>query len=664
MLPRGAGQARPSLWIWMVCMGVLLCAGAVVCFAQSARAADGTNQADTSQTAQWRSGLSEIDEGWAEHAGDNMRWAQPGFDSSGWTQVDLDDLGAATVGWRWYRKRVELEPGHPHVHLLIAGGDGTYELYVNGVRAEGSQLHSDFDVKRPTERVFPLDDDASVYVLALRTRTPPNYAGYHLPLFLSVTLGQPTAIDYERQALESQRLYDAVPTIAINLLVFLGGLFALALYANQRGQRDYLFLGLYLLLVGLSNGMWTAQQNGILPTWANSLFADPLTYLFSIAQIEFTFSFARQRMYRWVRAYEFLLLAPLLLVIPNWMGHFSPDTYLLVEAAVQAPVALLMPVFLLVWYRRGNREAGLLILPSLFPSAVGTLYDLGAASINMGWGKFDFLDNPINLGPIPVHTTDLANLFFLFAIGMVMFFRFTRVSREQARSAAELEAAREIQQRLVPAVLPALEGWCVEAAYLPAQEVGGDFYQVLEQGDGSTLIALGDVSGKGLKAAMTGALAIGALRTLAAEGLGPAELLARLNRQMLEAQDGGFVTCVAARVAPGGELTLANAGHLEPYRNGQEIRCEPGLPLGIVPGAAYAEATILVESMDRLTFLSDGVVEARSASGELLGFERTRELSMGTAADIAMAAQAFGQEDDITVLTLEFAPVAAPVSAA
>jgi phosphoserine phosphatase RsbU/P len=95
--------------------------------------------------------------------------------------------------------------------------------------------------------------------------------------------------------------------------------------------------------------------------------------------------------------------------------------------------------------------------------------------------------------------------------------RLTVLSREQARAAAELGAAREIQRRLVPGTLPLLAGCRLEAAYLPASEVGGDFYQVLPQADGSSLLVIGDVSGKGLKAAMTGALAIGSLRTLASE---------------------------------------------------------------------------------------------------------------------------------------------------
>jgi serine phosphatase RsbU (regulator of sigma subunit) len=192
----------------------------------------------------------------------------------------------------------------------------------------------------------------------------------------------------------------------------------------------------------------------------------------------------------------------------------------------------------------------------------------------------------------------------------------------------------------------------VEAAYFPAEEVGGDFYQVLESKGGAKLVVVGDVSGKGLKAAMTGTLAMGALRALATEGLGPGALLMRLNRQLVETSEEGFVTCVCARVGPKGDVTLANAGHLPPYRNGEELLLEPDLPLGIAPEEKYAEHTLRLEPGDQMTLLSDGVVEARDARGALFGFERTREISAKSAATIAEAALKYGQADDITVVTL------------
>ena len=502
------------------------------------------------------------------------------------------------------------------------------------------------------ERVFTLENDNGDFEIALRTRATTGYVAYGFPLFIYATLGQRTVIEYEREALKSDRMYSIAPPVAINLLLVLAALGALALFASQRTQREYLFLAIFLFLSGISNGLWHLQQAGVVPISANFLFADPLVYLISIAQIEFTLSFARRRVGIGWRMYEVLLLLPALLVPFSWLGHFSQDTYTLVQVAFTAPTAFLLPGFLAYWYRRGNREAGLLILPSLVPTAMGVAFDLGLLSGYFGWKSLDVLTDPIQIGVFHVEISDAGSIVFLVAIGVVMFFRFTRVSREQARSAAELGAAREIQQRLVPAALPELAGYQLEAAYLPAQEVGGDFYQVLEQPDGFALVVVGDVSGKGLKAAMTGALAIGALRTLAAENLSPGALMERLNRQMLAAQDSGFITCLCLRVSREGVVTMANAGHLSPYRSGIEIELDSGLPLGLAADVVYGETVIKLEAGDRLTLLSDGVVEAMNAQHQLFGFERTREISTQSAHEIAAAAQAFGQEDDITVLTL------------
>jgi hypothetical protein len=602
---------------------------------------------------QWRSGLVEINDGWAAHDGDNLAWAASGFDDRNWQTVDLEDMGIAEPGWHWFRKHVTVGPDYPEVRLLLQGGVGTYELYVNGQRVQGAGILPALAVNRPVERVFILDDDNGDFEIALRTRATTGYSAYGFPLFLNATLGQRTVIEYERQALESERLYSVAPTVAINLLLVLASLGALALFASQRTQRDYLFLAIFLFFTGISNGLWHLQEAGGVPISATFLFADPLVYLISIAQIEFTLSFARRRVGIGWRVYEVLLLLPALLVPLSWLGHLPQDTYTLVQVAFTVPNALLLPAFLAYWYRRGNREAGLLILPSLVPTAMGVAFDLGLLSGYFGWKSLDVLIEPIQIGVFPVSISDAGSVVFLVAIAVVMFFRFTRVSREQARTAAELGAAREIQQRLVPAALPELAGFHVEAAYLPAQEVGGDFYQVLEQPDGFALIVVGDVSGKGLKAAMTGALAIGALRTLAAENLTPGALMERLNRQMMAAQESGFITCLCLRLSREGVVTIANAGHLAPYRGGVEIEVDSGLPLGLVADVVYGEMVIELEVGDRLTLMSDGVVEAMNGEHELFGFERTREISGEPADAIAAAAQGFGQEDDITVVTVE-----------
>ena len=602
------------------------------------------------------SGVLDLGSGWRTHAGDNLAWAQPTFDDAAWATVNLDHLGPAQPGWRWFRLRLHLGPHHPPLDLLLQGGQGTYQIFFNGQSAPGASLRPLFGATHPTEQVFALPNTPDVEI-ALRTCALSMYVGLHERLFGSASLGPPKAIETERAALQSQRLYSVFPSIAINLLLMLAGLGVLALWRSQPGHAEYLWLALYLIALGASNFFTFTQAYGVGTEAWGVVYGDPLIYAFTLVQIQFTFAFAGKPLGRVWRAYEVLLVA---MVVPSQLTTFAgfPATlYVVLEALALLPAAILLPLLLLLWYRRGNREAGWLILPSLFPAAAWIISNLGEASIYTGWGHADFLANlSIPLGVTHLQLPDLGDLLFLLAIGVVIFFRFTRVSREQARAAAELDAAREMQRRMVPDSLPAVPGYSIHPVYLPAAEVGGDFYQVVPAAGGSTLVVIGDVSGKGIKAAMTGTLALGALCSLAQEELAPAQILTRLNAQLAAASDGGFVTCLCVRVAPDGSITLANAGHLAPYRNGEEVSLHSGLPLGIAADTTYPESSLQLAPGDTLTFLSDGVVEARNPAGELFGFDRTRSISMQSADDIARAAQAFGQQDDITVLTLTFAP--------
>jgi len=237
--------------------------------------------------------------------------------------------------------------------------------------------------------------------------------------------------------------------------------------------------------------------------------------------------------------------------------------------------------------------------------------------------------------------------------------RFSLARKEEERLASEFEAARSVQSLLIPAVPAATPGFALEHVYLPASEVGGDFFQALPASDGSLLIVVGDVSGKGLQAAMTVSAIVGALRD--APERQPAQVLAHLNR-VLCGQIGGFVTCSATLITEDGTMTIANAGHLPPYRNGEELAAQSGLPLGIIAEADYQETQFELVPADRLTFISDGVVEARNHQGELLGFGRMASLTAKPAAEIAEAAQRWGQQDDITVLTVARTPKPAAIS--
>ena len=226
-------------------------------------------------------------------------------------------------------------------------------------------------------------------------------------------------------------------------------------------------------------------------------------------------------------------------------------------------------------------------------------------------------------------------------------------ARARAAFAAELQAASTVQQLLLQSASRATPGFEVESVYLPASEVGGDFFFVSSAPDGSLTAIVGDVSGKGLTAAMRVAMILGALRRETSHD--PGEILSGLNNALIAQGQLGFTTACCVRLSLSGEFTLANAGHISPYLSGRELDTSPALPLGLVPEQTYGLRKGCLAPGERLVLLSDGVPEARSGDGELYGFERLARLTLMPAREIAEAAQRFGQEDDITVMTLAVA---------
>jgi hypothetical protein len=333
---------------------------------------------------------------------------------------------------------------------------------------------------------------------------------------------------------------------------------------------------------------------------------------------------------------------------------------------------------------RGNRNAQLLCVPLTLSYSL-SIVSYATLTLSIPGVMKQWYFPAVQLGQVTVTWMDIFDWLSIAAMGMVLVLRFVCSAEQEQRLSSEMETARRVQAQLVPAVLPGTEHFRFEAVYKSASEVGGDLYQVYPRADGSVMVLMGDVSGKGLKAAMLGTLVVGAARALVAEKLTPGAMLSRLNESLRGNTDGGFVTCLCCLIAPDGRLTLSNAGHLAPYRNArgpqhrgprevllpsgverqvfvagvvnsEEVHCASGLPLGLVAGAEYAETELQLGENDTLTFLSDGVVEARNAEGELFGFDRARTISAEPAQKIAEQAVAFGQEDDISVLKLTLAP--------
>jgi serine phosphatase RsbU (regulator of sigma subunit) len=310
-----------------------------------------------------------------------------------------------------------------------------------------------------------------------------------------------------------------------------------------------------------------------------------------------------------------------------------------------------------VHWRRGNGEAGILLIPVILLSFY-VYAEMGFGALFQFPASRDFALRALNLidrfpaGPFAISASAVSGILSTVTLAVIILLRSTTVVRRQAMLEGELAAAQQVQQVLLPEEIAIVPGFTIESVYQPAQQVGGDFFQILPTGDGGLLLVVGDVAGKGLPAAMLVSVLVGAIRGVAVYTRDPAELLANLNERLIGRTQGSFSTAVAACIDAEGRVTIANAGHLSPYLNGREVDLAGALPLGVMSGVAYETREFCLAPGSRLTFYSDGVVEARNQRGELFGFERAQELSTQPAAAIVAAAQKFGQEDDITVVTI------------
>jgi serine phosphatase RsbU (regulator of sigma subunit)/ketosteroid isomerase-like protein len=241
--------------------------------------------------------------------------------------------------------------------------------------------------------------------------------------------------------------------------------------------------------------------------------------------------------------------------------------------------------------------------------------------------------------------------------------------RQREHIERELQVARTIQQASLPREVPQLEGWRITPIYLPAREVGGDFYDFLELDDGRLGLVVGDATGHGVPAALVMASARSMLRAVAQVSNSPGDALRRVNDPLAtEIPPNMFVTCFYCILDPkSGSLSYANAGHDLPYvwHGGacEELRAR-GMPLGLMPGMHYEQKEIVLQKGESALLYTDGLVEAHNPQREMFGFPRLQTLVSEHAEEersleatlleelYSFVGEGWEQEDDITLLTL------------
>jgi hypothetical protein len=622
---------------------------------------------------------------WKFHVGDDAKWADPNFDDGDWEVVDLGakkesidpTMGfegfspgwtgkghAGYAGYAWYRMRIRVQGADGALALLAPTDvDDSYQLFVNGHligefgRFTGSVPTIYFS--RPLmfalpAAALPQSPDGTMEVafrfyMAPRTLLQTLPGGMHAPPIFgfsnAITAAYHVAWEEQFRAVSS--------ILADSVLYFSFGFLVLMLYVFDRTEK--------ILLWPISACFATATVLGILffsltTQWLSALqqaivlsVLTPISIGLWLMTWLVYFGLEDHKRLRNIIVAVILWFGSTglifqLLLLRGTVSHgvFGANTInQLVSSA--AAWALAITIAVLGW-RRPNRERPALFL-ALFFYVLPTLDPvLRFLHVRTNWFPFG----------IPVVLSEFADIALLICFSVVLLRHFRSSQRRQQAMEQDVKQAQEVQQVLIPEELPHIAGLTIESEYRPAREVGGDFFQILPHAaDGSVLIVVGDVTGKGLQAGMLVALIVGAIRAEAAHSNDPLTALNALN-QRLCGRGQAHATGLAMRVAPDGVVTLANAGHLPPYLNGKELPMEGALPLGMTPTAKFSLMHFQLAPGDTLMLMSDGVVEAQDKEGQLFGFERVNKLLQQpiTAAEVAAAAQDFGQEDDILVLRI------------
>ncbi len=591
---------------------------------------------------------------WKFHTGDNMAWRQPDFDDAKWQDIDLTpppgsydpNLGSSGyisgwtaqghpgyAGYAWYRLRMHVDAGGQLALLMPVDVDDGYQVYVDG-KLLGA--FGDFSGRLPKTyygqpMMFTLPAAAADQpggrdvVLALRfymkaadltEDTTPG--GLHAPPQLGLVPVVSAFYQLQRRALARTYYFYLIP-----IFVFLvGALAAFTLYVLDRSQQVFLWLGaaaavnvLYLIFV----------LAAILTTHIDdrTIILRPIL----LTLVLWTWLMAWHCWFdlypiRWLR--RLILGLTALVILLEYLQYvfagrteypfFAAGPWALASRGAHLLLGLLPLVILYLGIRRQGKD-GWITAPALLLLTITVYPDpLVWLHIPLVWFTFGV--------QIPTRLT--AELAISVWVIWLLLIRFQRSQRMQQQLQNELRQAQQVQLTLLPEAPATLPGFRVESIYRPAEEVGGDFFQVMPSVDGGLLIVLGDVSGKGLAAAMLVSLIVGTLRTLAEQDLSPCELLQGMNRRLEKRMEGGFATCVCARICSDGAMKVANAGHLAPYLDGEELDVPHDFPLGIVPHVDYEDRSFHLPVGSRLVFVTDGIVEARNRKGELYGFDRTK----------------------------------------
>jgi hypothetical protein len=623
-------------------------------------------------------------------------WANPAFDDSRWEAVDLTPknatanaatgvLGyvpgwaarghAGVSGYGWYRIRVNIHPP-PGADLALAGPtafDDAYEVFLDGTllggfgfSPRGPAVYYAQPVILPLTHARSTDQHEGTQVIAFRfwmSQTTllqdPGGGGFNTaPL-----LGTADAMSAANQLGWVQQVKGMLAWPLNGVVFALLTVMALTLFLYNRSDYAYLWMALPCLLSALADCEFSAATTtqavpAPFDLWFGNVFALPLSRFAGIMLLRAWFGLERPRWLPWAAAVAAVLDAVgfvgAIHLLPFIPLSLAP-VFFVIQQTAYVTLGVLTTWLVFRGVRQSGAQAWLFVPLMLFVWVDWLATRLPFLHLSTGFFVFG----------VSLPSLTIEGFLVAAAYASLLVWRWIDSVHEQRRMSLDLKQAQEVQQVILPEARTVLSGLIVESEYRPAREVGGDFFQILPNAiDGSLLLVAGDVTGKGLRAGMVVALLVGAVRTAAQYDPDPLQILNTLNQRLLGRSD-AQATCLALRIDHDGSATLANAGHMAPYLNGEPVAMEGALPLGMIAAADFSLMHFNLHEGDRLILMSDGIAEATDANGNLFGFDRVQQLirTTTTAAEVATAAQTFGQEDDISVISITRTPVLTPALA-
>jgi hypothetical protein len=448
---------------------------------------------------------------WAAEPGDDARFARPDFDDAGWRHFDPYSHISIVCGTDqpevvWYRLHMKIDPTATGLALSANNISRAYEIYVNGQRVIASGRVDPYEPYSLGARILARIPDQIVatgaIVLAMRVHiSPTEWGSGHDPGFYATNLkiGQYGTLERDNWlTVVGENAFDWID----RLLEIALGFVALVLFASQRCRHEYLWIFAVGMLALLETPIPVITAFRNVPGWWELLsgllrLAAPFLWASLYASFVHQRLGGKWRIYLAVSGllYGITALNGLYIHLPDWFHLVCKLPYIIL-------LSVLVPIGLAIHCRRGNREAGILLIPSVLFSlyiyaevVLGAMYEFSACHETAIRG-FNLIDR-YPLGPFSISLNTLSGILCSLSLALIMLLRSSKLSRRQALIEAELEAAQQVQQVLVPERLCMIPGFQIESEYQPAQEVGGDFFQVLPACEGGLLLVVGDVAGKG-----------------------------------------------------------------------------------------------------------------------------------------------------------------------